>query len=142
MAFPPGVVTLIAPVTAALAVKVIDVDETTVKLVIVVVPTFTDVAPDSPVPVIVIVLPTFSVPVIVLITGTGVIAIDAVVAVPPGVVITTTPVTAPAGTVNEIAVGVLTNELIVFPARVTLLAAPRNDPVIATVPPMMAAEVE
>jgi len=105
VAVPPGVVTLIGPVTAPDGtVAVICVDEFTVKDVADTPPNFTEVAPVRFVPVMTTLVPTDALVglKLVIVGEPTTVKLLALVAVPPGVVTAIGPVVAPLGTVAVI----------------------------------------
>jgi hypothetical protein len=134
---PPGVVTLILPVTAPTGtVAVIWVAEFTTKLALTP-PNRTAVAPVRAVPVIVTaapVLPLVGEKDVIVGAGTVTVKFAALVAVPPGVVTVIFPVVAPVGTLVSIRVPwVFTkNELAATPLNRTAVAPVKPLPLIRT----------
>ncbi len=137
VAVPPGVVTAMGPVVAAVGtVAVICVFELTVNVVAVVPLNFTAVAPVKPVPVITTEVPTGPLvglnDVIVGIGDAVTSKLVALVAVPPGVVTAMGPSVAPLGTVAVICVFEFTVKVAAVPLNFTALAPVKPVPVITT----------
>jgi hypothetical protein len=138
VAVPPAVVTLIGPVDApAATAAVIDVADLTVKLAAVPL-NLTDVAPARLVPLIVTDVPTVPLAgendvTVGACATTVTLKLDALVAVPPGVVTPIGPVDAPAGTAATIDVGEVTLKLLeLVPLKLTAVAPVKFAPVRVT----------
>ena len=139
VAVPAGVTTVIRPVTAPVGTPTtIDVADTTLNAVVATPPNVTDVAPVKFVPVIVTPSPRPPVAAVKdVMVGAGFVTVnEAPVAVPPGVVTDTAPVTPPVGTTNVIRVADATvNDCTALVPIFTIDAPVKFEPVIVTVAP-------